>query len=174
MRPSKNPSNWLRSALLGCALLLPAAGVLASSITWRQLSSTEKIVLAPLQDSWEQIDDRGHAKWREVARLYPKMTHDEQLRVQGQMRQWAALTPEQRRAAREQYLAHARLAPEQRDEVITKWKEFSSLPPEKRKELAGTGDAETSGGASAPPESGSTAASVAGSETSSGSSSAAR
>ncbi len=142
MRLSKNLSNWLRGGLLACALLLPATGALASSIAWRQLSSTEQVILAPLHDSWEQIDDRGRAKWREVARLYPKMKQDEQSRVQGQMRQWAALTPEQRRAAREQYLAHARLAPEQRDDVVTKWKEFSSLPPEKRKELAGTGEPE--------------------------------
>ena len=40
------------------------------------------------------------------------------------MKEWAALTPEQRRAAREKYRTVKKLPPEQRKEVKLKWQQY--------------------------------------------------
>ena len=47
------------------------------------------------------------------------------------MKAWAALTPEQRRAARERYQTVKKLPPEKRNEVKQKWQQYQqSLAPQ--------------------------------------------
>ena len=109
-------------------------------------------------------DAQRKQKWRGLAQRYPKMSVDEQQRIQQQMKSWAELTPQQRQAAREQYKSLRQLPPEKKDEVRQKWQEYQNLPPEQKRELAdrsvatpGTPGANRSQapGMSAPPPSGS-------------------
>ncbi len=133
-------ASAVRAGLAALVLAIVQGHALAAEPAWSKLPPQEKQILAPLRDSWDTLEERRKAKWREVARLYPGMNSEEQSRLQGQMRQWAALTPEQRRAAREEFREHTRLDPDRKQDVLEKWKTYSTLPLEQRRAFVG-GDA---------------------------------
>jgi hypothetical protein len=96
---------------------------------WAELTSAQQQVLSPLQAEWEQLDTTRRKKWVAIADRYPTMKQAEQQRLQKRMQEWALLTPDERRAAREQYRALKKIPPKQRKE---KWQEYqqSVAPPE--------------------------------------------
>ena len=51
------------------------------------------------------------------------------------MQKWAKLTPEQRRAAREQYKSIGKLSPERRMDLRQQWAEYQALPPSEKRML---------------------------------------
>jgi hypothetical protein len=96
---------------------------------WTELTAAQQQVLAPLHAEWEQLDTTRRKKWVDIANRYPTMKQAEQQRLQKRMQEWAQLTPEERRAAREQYRTLKKIPPRQRKE---KWQEYqqSVAPPE--------------------------------------------
>ena len=90
---------------------------------WSELTPAQQQVLAPLQADWEQLDTTRRKKWMAIADRYPTMKPAQQQRLQKRMQEWAQLTPEERRAARERYQTLKKLPPEQRREVKEKWQE---------------------------------------------------
>lgn len=106
------------------------------SPAWKDLSPSEKGILAPLAGDWDRLDAGRKQKWRGIAQRYPAMAPDQQQRVQEQMQSWARLSPEQRQAAREQYRTLRSLPPEKKQEVRQRWEQYQSLPPDTKRELA--------------------------------------
>ncbi len=96
---------------------------------WSELTAPQQQVLAPLQGEWEQLDTTRRKKWVDIANRYPTMKQAEQRRLQKRMQEWAQLTPEERRVAREQYRTLKKIPPKERKE---KWQEYqqSVAPPE--------------------------------------------
>lgn len=70
---------------------------------WSELTPPQQQVLAPLAADWHEMDSSQRKKWVTIANRYPKMKAPEQERLQQRMKDWAALTPEQRQSARERY-----------------------------------------------------------------------
>jgi hypothetical protein len=105
---------------------------------WPELTPAQRQALAPLSEDWERLDFQTKKKWVEIANRYPKMQPDEQARTRDRMREWALLTPEQRRVARDSYARIRAMPPEQRAEILRKYQE---LPDEKRQALATEGRA---------------------------------
>jgi hypothetical protein len=91
---------------------------------WIELRPEQQRALAPIQGEWESLDAPRKRKWLGVAERYPKMTADEQVRLQKRMKEWVSLTPEQRRAARDKYREFEQLPPEDRQAVREKWDKF--------------------------------------------------
>jgi len=103
---------------------------------WIDLTPEQRQILAPLQDDWENLDRGRRLKWVGIAKRYPKMKPEEQARVQRRMHDWASLTPEQRRQARESYKNMiAKTPPSQRKKLREQWAEYQALPPEERQSL---------------------------------------
>lgn len=127
-------------AAIGLTLAL-AAIPLAAGLTdlqvpsWSQLSPQQKEALAPLAEEWNRLDDARRRKWLGVAASYPRMTLDEQQRLQSRMRGWADLSPEERSAARTRFKSMQKVPPEQRDVLKQKWGEYDSLPDEEKHRL---------------------------------------
>lgn len=105
---------------------------------WIELPQAQRQALAPLADDWEHLDLQTKKKWVEIANRFPKMSPDEQGRSQQRMREWARLTPEQRRTARDSFERIRAMNPEQRAEMLRKYQE---LPPERRQALTARGQA---------------------------------
>jgi len=82
---------------------------------WSQLSTQQKIILAPLANDWEKMENVRKKKWLGIADRYPSMKADEQLRTQERMREWARLTPEQRAKVRDSYKDFNQLPTEQKN-----------------------------------------------------------
>jgi hypothetical protein len=119
---------------VGLGASLPAAAS-KSDPTWRELSPAQREVLAPLKDGWSAMEPTRKRKWVGVANRYPTMNADEQARVRERMAEWAALAPEQRRAARDNFRAVRDLDPDARNAVRDKWQAYQNLPEDKRREL---------------------------------------
>lgn len=103
--------------------------------SWQELSPQQKDVLEPLAADWDQMESFRRKKWVGIAARYPYMSAEEQSRIQRQMREWAKLTPQERKAAREKYKSLRQAPPEQRANVKQKWQEYSELPDEEKKRL---------------------------------------
>lgn len=99
---------------------------------WKDLSPVQKTNLSPLVSVWDQIDGPQKLKWLEISRRFTKMKPDEQNRMQERMRAWVALTPEQRRVAREVYSRARKLDNDQRS---AQWQQYQQLPEEQKKKL---------------------------------------
>lgn len=100
---------------------------------WNQLSSAQREALAPLASDWDSYDRDAKKKWLEVAKKYPRLSDDGKQRLQTRMKDFARLTPEQRRTARENFQRAYELPLEQREARMT---EYKNLPEDKRRELA--------------------------------------
>ncbi|WP_293776852.1 DUF3106 domain-containing protein [uncultured Oxalicibacterium sp.] len=101
---------------------------------WKNLSSTQRTALAPLEKDWSRLDDFRREKWIELANRFSTMTPSDQARMQERMRDWVELSPEQRRLARENYKRVQKL----KVEKARQWEEYQQLSEEKKKELAAT------------------------------------
>jgi len=119
----------LGAALLCCAALAGAAAPPAQGApSWAELSPPQREALAPLAGEWDKLDAEQKKEWLGVAKRYPKMTPTGKKRVQTRMSKWAALTPQQREQARENYrkMKEAR----KKKDLSKQWSEYQSLHPQ--------------------------------------------
>jgi hypothetical protein len=136
-----------RAALLLLALCI-AAGAAAQPAAkkkaatpnrpaWAELTADQQMILAPLKDDWPNLAPDTRRKWVGIAKRYPTMQAKEQERVQRRMQRWAALTPQQRAQARENYKRMAKQSAAKRSQKLAeRWAEYQSLPPHERDRLA--------------------------------------
>lgn len=134
--------------LVSCALLLMGnvglAQSLPSTVTktapslpgrplWMDLSETQQQALAPLAQLWPTMTEPHKRKWLAISQNFTQLTADEQSTVQGRMREWAALSPQQRAAARLNYADAQQLLQEDKK---AKWAAYQALTPEAKQKLA--------------------------------------
>jgi hypothetical protein len=123
-------------AILAAALLFSGSHVHAQ--TYSELKPSEQSVLKPLANEWDALSATRKKKWRELAARYPTLPAEEQQRITTRMEGWSRMSPEDRRAARDQFRelnSPQGSKPESREELKRKWATYRELPPEKRKEL---------------------------------------
>jgi hypothetical protein len=72
-------------------------------------------------------------KWLAVSQNFAQLSAEEQTTVQGRMREWAALSPQQRSAARLNYADAKQLL---QDDKKAKWEAYQALSPEAKQKLA--------------------------------------
>lgn len=106
---------------------------------WSLLSTQQKIILAPLASEWDKLENIRRKKWLGIAERFPKMSQEEQSRVQVRMHEWAKLTPEQRAKARDSYKEFNQLTPEKKQALKQKWEAYSNLSDEEKKQVKQTG-----------------------------------
>ncbi|MEB0135654.1 DUF3106 domain-containing protein [Actimicrobium sp. CCC2.4] len=155
-----NGKRWLVTGLLACATLAGLAAVAvplvakqpeATSLNpgpatpaaksvepdtrprWNELTPTQQNALAPLAADWNKIEIFRKKKWMEIGNRFNGMNPDEQGRVQERMREWAKLTPDERRVAREIYVRTKKLDATQKS---AQWQEYQQLTEDQKKKLA--------------------------------------
>lgn len=126
------------AALLALALAATAAVAVAApkerGPQWASLTADQQQSLAPLAAEWDRLSKPHKTKWLGIAKRYPAMNAEEQARVQARMQNWAKLTPQQRRQAREQYRSIGKLAHDHRREELGRhWAEYQALPPHEKR-----------------------------------------
>lgn len=118
--------------------------------TWSEMSPARRQALAPLTGTWSTLTEAHKRKWLVVADSFARMPPAEQARLHTRMAEWAALSPQQRVQARQNYFAIQQV-PE--SDKKAKWEAYQALPPEEKKKLA-------AGAAKAKPVTPATAAAV--------------
>jgi len=100
---------------------------------WAELNNDQKAALAPLVSHWEELDRPRKLKWLEIAATFPSLSADARQRSQQRMHEWARLTPEQRRLARDTFTRVHTLPPDKRAALL---ESYEKLPEAKKRELA--------------------------------------
>lgn len=100
---------------------------------WMDLAESQQQALAPLAQLWPTMTEPHKRKWLAVSQNFGQLTADEQATVQGRMHEWAALSPQQRTAARLNYADAKQLLQEDKK---AKWEAYQALSPEARQKLA--------------------------------------
>jgi hypothetical protein len=111
--------------------LLPLAQPL-----WSELSAAQHEVLAPLEPQWNALPAAKKRSWLKLADRVPKMKPPEREKAQERIREWATLTPEQRRLARNNYRLAKSLDKEERE---ASWEQYNSMTDEQRSVLRANG-----------------------------------
>jgi hypothetical protein len=97
------------------------------------LTESQQQALAPLSQLWPTMTEPHKRKWLAISQNFGQLTTDEQSTVQGRMREWAALSPQQRTAARLNYADAKQLL---QDDKKAKWEAYQALSPEAKQKLA--------------------------------------
>lgn len=100
---------------------------------WAELTPAQQLALQPLAAEWDRIDGPRKKKWLEIGSKFGNLKQDQQARLQERMREWAKLTPDQRRVARESYSRTKKL---NSSEKSAEWQHYQQLPEEQKKKLA--------------------------------------
>ena len=109
---------------------------IAPQPNWKELTPEQKIILAPLQEDWNNMERFRRKKWLEIAARYPNLSETEQERIRDRMQDWANLTPAQRQAARERYKELTKNTnAEEREALAQKWADYQNLPESVRQQL---------------------------------------
>ncbi|MFD1577146.1 DUF3106 domain-containing protein [Ramlibacter ginsenosidimutans] len=103
--------------------------------TWVELTPPQQQALAPLAATWRTLGEAHKRKWLALSENFSTMPPPEQDRLHSRMTEWAALSPQQRNAARLNYAEARKVAP---SEKRAKWEAYQALPPEEKRRLAGT------------------------------------
>jgi len=101
--------------------------------TWDGLKPNQQAILAPLESDWDYLNPESRKRWIQVANLYPKMSEQEQQRLQSRMASWSNLSQKDRRLARENYLASLKFPADKKAEA---WSAYQKLSEEQKKKLA--------------------------------------
>ena len=152
----RTPKSFITSAL--AALVMSALGIHTTAVlaqpaqstaqgkapaipekkpdgTWEGLKPTQQQILAPLEADWDYMLPDSRKKWIQVANIYPKMSPQDQQRLQSRMSSWSNLSQKERRIARENYLSSLKFPAEKKAEA---WTAYQKLSDEQKKKLAET------------------------------------
>jgi hypothetical protein len=128
-KPSVSTKEAIRPAQVRTA---PAPRAEAKP-TWVELTLQQQASLAPLSATWPTLGEAHKRKWLALSENFHAMPAPEQARLHSRMTEWAALSPQQRNAARLNFAEAQKVAPEDKR---AKWEAYQALPPEEKKRLA--------------------------------------
>ena len=143
----------------GIFLSFPSTSVFAQNATivektadknagpaWSQLSTPQQQALKPLLKLWPTMTAAHKRKWLAVSQNFIQLSDQEQITIQSRMQEWAALSPQQRSAARLNF-AGAQQHPT--EDKRAKWEAYQALSPEEKQKLAAQQSRPVGGGAPA-------------------------
>ncbi len=100
---------------------------------WAELTAAQQRVLAPLAGQWNTLTEVHRRKWLRIAARFQELAPAEQQRLHARMTEWAQMTPEQRRLARENFQIHRTVPVERKTEA---WDRYQQLPDAQKRQLA--------------------------------------
>ncbi len=113
----------------------PSLIVTAPQPMWSELTVQQKIILAPLSDDWDSMENYRQKNWLSIFERFSAMAPEEQRRIQSRMQKWGKLTPEQRQLARENFKTVNQLPSDKKQALKQKWEEYSNLPEDEKERL---------------------------------------
>lgn len=134
----------LRAADTAAAVDAPSATVGAPRASllplvqplWSDLAPARQTVLAPFEHQWNAWSAAEKQSWLKLADRVPQMSPKKRERAEQRIREWATLSHEQRRLARQNYRFARRLAPDERQ---AQWERYREMTPEQRSVLRTSG-----------------------------------
>ena len=100
---------------------------------WMDLTESQQQALSPLAQLWPTMNEPHKRKWLAISQNFAQLSADEQNTLQSRMREWAALSPQQRTAARLNFAGAQQLPQEDKK---AKWEAYQALSPQAKQKLA--------------------------------------
>ena len=100
---------------------------------WAELTPPQQQALGPLAGTWKTLSEAHKRKWLALSENFATIPPTEQARLHSRMTEWAALSPQQRTAARLNFAEAQKVAPEDKR---AKWEAYQALPPDEKRKLA--------------------------------------
>jgi len=113
---------------------------------WSELSRPQQQALKPLAKLWPTMTSAHKRKWLAVSQNFLQLSDQEQITIQSRMQEWAALSPQQRSAARLNFAGTQQLPIEDKR---AKWEAYQALSAEEKQKLAAQQTRPVGGGAPA-------------------------
>lgn len=118
----------------------------AGGTSWKQLSSAQRLALAPLASSWNAISEAQKSKWLALSQNFAKLSEAEQGKLHERMTDWTTLSPQQRTRARLNFAETKDLTPEEKE---ARWQAYQALSSDEKKSLARSAPSSFRGAAAA-------------------------
>lgn len=123
----------------------------ASGSAWSELSPLQQQILAPLASNWNTgMSEAQKRKWLEISRNYSALSPEGQATLNSRMKEWIALSPQQRSQARLNFgktkELSRQLTPEEKK---AQWETYQALSPEEKQKLAAKASPKPKGAATA-------------------------
>lgn len=135
-----NPSNGSQGPISA----LPS---ISAPARWSDLDAAQQQALYPLRDSWADLSDIQRRKWIAIVKNFPKLKPEDQAKLQERMSAWAALAPQERERARENFANSKLTKPTNKADS---WEAYRALPQEERDKLASQATKKRPGAAKTP------------------------
>ena len=115
----------IRGLIAALALAAASAATAADpntpQVPWSSLSPEQQRILGPVGAEWDRMPGFYQRRLIGAARQYPSLQPIQKDRFDQRLREWSAMTPEQRRSARETYQGLRKLPPEKQHELRERW-----------------------------------------------------
>jgi Protein of unknown function (DUF3106) len=111
----------------------PTQKVINTKPDWKDLTAAQKQALSPLSQLWPTMTEAHKRKWLALSQNFSQLPDADKNTLQGRMREWAALSAQQRAQARLNF-ADAKQLPQ--EERRSKWEAYQALSPEEKQKLA--------------------------------------
>ena len=118
---------------------------------WSELTLSQQQALAPLAPSWNTgISEPQKRKWLEISKNYGGLAPQAQAMLNSRMKEWVALSPQERAQARLNFgkinETARQLSPEEKK---AQWEAYQALTPDEKQKLAATASPKPAGAATA-------------------------
>ncbi|MBC7445215.1 MAG: DUF3106 domain-containing protein, partial [Polaromonas sp.] len=123
----------------------------ASGLDWSQLTAQQQQTLAPLAATWNTgMSEPQKRKWLEISKNYGSLAPQAQATLNSRMKEWVAMSPQERAQARLNFgklneIAR-QLTPEEKK---AQWEAYQALTPDEKQKLAATASPKPAGAATA-------------------------
>jgi hypothetical protein len=119
---ARQVAQLILAALLALAAPLAGANDLRTPQTpWSSLSSEQRRILGPVAPDWERMPGYQQQRLMSAARQYPSLQPIQKERFDQRIRDWATMSSDQRKAARETFQGLRKLPPEKQHELRERW-----------------------------------------------------
>src|SRR6185503_21249884 len=88
---------------------------------WTSLSPEQRRILGPVAPDWERMPGYQQQRLMSAARQYPSLQPIQKERFDQRIRDWATMTTDQRKAARETFQGLRKLPPDKQHELRERW-----------------------------------------------------
>ncbi|MEZ5660493.1 MAG: DUF3106 domain-containing protein [Burkholderiaceae bacterium] len=132
MKPADTWSDRRRLALQAALIALLGPGALparADDGPWQALNESQRTVLAPFRAEWSRWPLQEREIWIRLADQVPRLDTEQRGHALARIREWAALSPDERSVARRNFQLARTLG---RDDRIRQWERYNSMTPEQR------------------------------------------
>lgn len=103
---------------------------------WSELTFEQQLVLAPFAEQWNIWPQAEKRAWVKLADRVPRMSAERQAKAHERIREWAALSPEERKLARSNYRLAKKLP---QDARVAQWQHYETLTDEQKDVLRSAG-----------------------------------